>query len=194
MENNVNIKQTIETLLRQIEEMTGMTVNTPKDFSRLRNVIYNRTGQFLSTTTLKRMWGYIDNPVETRKTTLSILSNCLGYNDWDHYCKHKGNPGETDPSTPILGRRLNVMKDLKKGDRLKLTWHPERKCVAEYTGDGNFEVVESEKTRLKPGDTFSCHFVISGHPLYLSELKQDHRDPIGYICGRGEGGVRFEIL
>lgn len=194
MENNVNIKQTIETLLRQLEEMTGMSVNTPKDFSRLRNVIYNRTGQFISTTTLKRIWGYIDNPLETRKTTLSILANCLGYNDWDHYCKHKENIGEVDPSTPILGRRLSVLKDLKNGDLLKLTWHPERKCIAEYTGNGNFKVVESEKTRLKPGDTFSCYFIISGYPLYLSELKQDHKDPIGYICGRGEGGVRFEIL
>lgn len=194
MENNDNKKQTIETLLHQIEEMIGMAIRTPKDFSRLRTVIYNRTGQLISITTLKRIWGYINYPVKTRKTTLSILTNCLGYNDWDHYCKHKENLGEIDPSTPILGRRLSVLKDLKKGDLLKLTWHPERKCIAVYLGDGHFEVVESEKTRLKPGDTFSCHIIISGYPLYLSELKQDHKDPIGYICGRGEGGVRFEIL
>lgn len=194
MEISTNEKKKIEVLTLRIEEMTGMKVRTPKDFSRLRTVIYNRTGQIISTTTLKRIWGYINEPVITRKSTLSILANCLGFNDWDHYYEQFESFGDIDPSTPVLSHRLNVLSDLKKEDLIKLTWHPERICIAKYLGDGNFEVVESEKTRLKPGDTFSCHIVISGYPLYLSELRQGNKEPIGYVCGRGEGGVRFEIL
>lgn len=194
MDNKINNNQTIKDLLNGIEEMTGMDIRTPKDFNRLRTIIYNRTGQIISTTTLKRIWGYLDEPVNTRTSTLSILANCLGYKDWEHYCNQLNGVGTVDPSSPILGRRLNVPSDLKTGDRIKLTWQPQRTCIAAYNGDGHFEVVESENTRLKPGDTFSCHIVISGYPLYLSELRQGKKDPIGYVCGRGEGGVRFEIL
>lgn len=194
MGTNINEEKLIRALITRIEEMAGMKISTPKDFDRLRSVIYNRTGELISSTTLKRIWGYLDEPVVTRKSTWSILANFLGYKDWDNYCKLIETPRESDPSTPILGRQLNVVRDLKEGNRLKITWQPDRTCIAKYLGDARFEIVESEKTRLKPGDTFLCHFIISGHTLYLSDLRSDDREPVGYVCGRGDGGVRFEIL
>lgn len=192
MEKNTKRRE-IEELTRQLEEMTGIKMQTPKDFDRLRVVIFNRTGELLSSTTLKRIWGYINEPLETRTSTLSILANALGYQDWETFEKSLGNPDEETPSTPVLGRKLSVMSELKAGDIVKLTWHPGRKCLVRYLGDGEFEVEESEKTRLQPGDTFFCHIVIAGHPLYLSELKQGGKEPTGYVCGRGSGGISFEV-
>ena len=184
----------IKSLTNHIEDMLGRKVESPKDFNRLSTVIFNRTGYFVSNTTLKRIWGYIDEPVDTRKSTLSILANCLGYQNWEAYCTAVKSQDGTVPSSPLVGRRLNILKELEAGSIVKLTWNPGRKCIAKYSGAGRFEVMESENTRLMPGDTFLCYFIIACYPLYLSELRQGDRDPIGYVCGRGEGGVQFDLL
>lgn len=194
MGKNAEKKRLIESLMRHIEEMLGRKVETPKDFDRLSTIVFNRTGLLVSNTTLKRIWGYIKEPLDTRTSTLSILANCLGYKDWETFSKAVKSQEGTIPSSPLIGRRLNVLKELDPGNFVKLTWHPGRKCIAKYSGDGCFEVIESENTRLKPTDTFLCYFIIACYPLYLSELKQGDKEPIGYICGRGEGGVQFEIL
>lgn len=180
-------------LIQRLEEMTGSKIKTPKDFNRMSTIVFNRTGEMISPTTLKRIWGYIDEPLNTRLSTLSILARSLGYPDFEAFCRSCENSGEVDPSSPVLGRRLNVLSQLEAGDTVKLSWNPERKCIISYLGEGRFEVVESEKTRLKPGDTFYCYLIIAGFPLYLSELRQEDREPSGYVCGRGEGGVQFEV-
>ena len=187
--NDIRIRHLIE----RIEKMAGFHPCHPKEFDRLRTIIYNRTGELLSSTTLKRLWGYLDEPLNTRESTLTILANSLGYSDWKACCHRLDNPEEDDPSSPILGKCLNVINHLKPGDTLTLTWNPERRCLVRYEGDGKFKVVESEKTRLRPDDTFFCHIIIPGYPLYLSELRQGSNPPIGYVCGRGEGGIQFHL-
>ena len=68
-----------------------------------------------------RLWGYWDEGVQTRESTLSILAQFLGYKEWLEYHKNALLPKEQQ-SSPVLSRRLNTVNELRRGDRLRLTW------------------------------------------------------------------------
>lgn len=184
----------IKALKSALEEALGMKVETPRHFDMLRKMVFNRTSEYISTSTLKRIWGYIGFSINTRTTTLSLLARTIGYKDWEDFRKRneKGGGEKKIPSSPKFGRSINVKRDLKTGDTIKLYWNPGRKCTVNYLGNMKFEVLESEKTRLVAGTTFYCHLIVAGHPLYLSEVKIGTGDPCAYMCGKLHGGVQFE--
>lgn len=179
-------------LRNDIERALGRRMKTPKDFEYLRENIYLRNNVLVSPTTLKRFWRYLDNDVETRESTLSILARFLGYVDWDDYCCCSLYPNEQQ-SSPIMSRRLNVAEQLQEGCMLRLTWHPDRICDVEYIGNLTFRVLASTNTRLQVGDTFQCCLIVDGEPLYVDNLVQGGRPPVVYVCGK-KSGVRFEIV
>ena len=94
-------------------------INIPKDFEFLRERIYSRLHVLVSRTTLMRFWGYVDEGVTPRKTTLDILTQFLGYQDWDNYCQNALLPKEQQ-SSPVLSRRLSVAKTLVRCEWLRL--------------------------------------------------------------------------
>ena len=186
----------IESLKAAIEEAAELKVETPKQFINLHQFILKRTGEYLSVTTLKRIWGYLNEPLITRTTTLSILAKAIGFKDWEDFQKRNDPyPTETEiASTEKFGKSIDVVKDLKKGDELILYWYPGRECHVLYLGNMEFEVVSSKNTRLLPGYRFHCHLILSGHPLYLSGVTDGKMEPRAYICGKLHGGVQFERL
>ena len=193
MEKQNSRSQQIETcgqLRSDIETALKKKLQTPKDFDLLSERIYARLHVLISRTTLMRMWGYVDENVKPRKGTLDILSQFLGYQDWDGYCQNSLLPKEQQ-SSPVMARRLSVGKELERGDMLRLTWHPDRVCDVEYQGNLQFRVVASENTRLRADDTFLCSLIIEGEPLYLDNLKQGVHPPVAYVCGK-HSGVWFE--
>lgn len=182
----------IDNLKKEIEAALGQTMRTPKDFDFLRERIYARLHILISRTTLMRLWGYIDEKVEPRRNTLDILTRFLGYSDWEEYHRNASLPKEQQ-SSPVLSRRLSVANSLVSGDRLRLTWQPERVCDIEYLGELRFVVTSSKNTRLHEGDTFECSLIVEGEPLYLDNLIQGNYPPIAYVCGK-KSGVNFEYI
>lgn len=191
-------REDIERLISAVEEAAGFTCTSASHFEKLRDYIYDRTSEYISETTLKRLWGYLNENVSTRKTSLSIIVRALGFADWnDFLARNDIDPSEKMiPSNPNFGDRINVVKDLQKGDRVMLYWYPGRECLVEYTGGIDFKVIESTKTRLSPGDTFSTHLILEGHPLYLSNLVKENKkgESTDYICGKIHGGIFFKKL
>ncbi|MCH5306755.1 MAG: hypothetical protein J1E37_01645 [Prevotella sp.] len=181
-----------EKLCREIETALHRDMQTPKDFEFLRKCIFARQHLLISTTTLKRVWGYLNDSNQPRVGTLDILAQFLGYRNWENYSQG-GITSEQPPSSPVMSRRLNIPECLDQGDRLRLTWQPKRVCDVEYLGDLTFRVIASENTRLREGNTFKCSIIIEGEPLYLDSLQQENRPPIAYICGK-RTGVRFEYI
>ena len=184
--------ETCEQLRSDIETALKKKLQTPKDFEFLRERLYARLHMLVSRTTLMRFWGYINEDVSPRKATLDILTQFLGYQDWDGYCQNSLLPKEQQ-SSPIMSRRLSVANELNKGERLRLTWQPDRVCDIEYLGDLTFKVIASENTRLQPGDTFECSLIVEGEPLYLDNLIQGQKLPTAYVCGK-KAGVLFETI
>lgn len=177
-------------LKNEIETALGREMRTPKDFDYLRECIYSRLQVLISRTTLMRIWGYLDEKVIPRDSTLGILAQFLGYRNWEEF-QQNSSLSEVEGSNPVLSRRLNVTNELALGDCLRLTWQPERVCDIRYLGELRFIVTASEKTRLKKGDTFECSLIVEGEPLYLDNLRQGNHPPIAYICGK-KSGINFE--
>ena len=183
-------------LRTDIETALKKKLQTPKDFEYLRERIYARLHTLVSRTTLMRLWGYVDEEVTPRKGTLDILSKFLGYKDWESFQENTMLPKEQQ-SSPVMSRKLSVNTDLCIGEKLRLTWQPDRVCDVEYLGELSFRVIASENTRIQPGDTFQCSLIVEGEPLYLDNLRKGDgstsAETIAYVCGK-KTGVNFEHL
>ncbi len=73
----------IEKLKEEIIKTVGRTIRTPLDFEWLSEKIFERTSERLSPTTLKRLFGYLNECVKPRNVTLDILARFVGYKDYN---------------------------------------------------------------------------------------------------------------
>lgn len=174
----------INKLCHRVEEAVSLSVKTPKQFEQLAMRIFERTGTLLSTTTLKRLWGYLNEDTNPRKSTLDVLAQCCGWRSFDDFAA--GNVPEIE-SGFVCSQVLNVDKELVPGDVVRLIWAPARVCMIRYLGNSRWVVVDSEGTRLAPGDTFTCPMIVAGEPLYLDNLVHAGMRPGVYVCGRRSG-------
>lgn len=189
---NVHSEEDVAKLREAVERALGRMLHTPKDFEQLSAAIQSRLGVMISRNTLRRLWGTMQDVGQPRRSTLDYVARFLGYSDMRNFSAQAGKEiGDT--SNPVMSRKIHVGTELKKGDRLRLTWLPDRVCDVEYNGSLHFSVINSENTRLKEGDTFLCGLVIEGEPLYLDELQRGNEPGVAYVCGK-KGGVRFEQL
>ena len=188
----------IATLRMDIEREVKRKIRTPYDFEFLAGVIWERLHENLSPTTLKRLWGYIDGADTTRRTTLCLLAQFLGFADWEAYQASLAMRMDIE-SEDFEGEGVHI-NDLQKGDRVEVTWLPNRRCVFRYEGDAHFTVVEAENAKLKVGDTFDAACFIIGKPMYLDNLKSQMSNDklqmtnVSYVAGSKNGLNTVEIV
>ena len=182
----------IKLLLGDIESKLQRGFISPKDFVFLHEVIYSELNERVSVSTLKRLWGYSKYLSSPTNSTLSTLSRLTGYRDWTDYVSHRDSDSHS-VSEQVLNDKITVATDIDEGTRVRLTWDPQRVCDVVYRGDNEFEVIASQNTGVKVGDWFNCSLIVSGEPLWLSNLRRYGKAPTAYVCGK-QGGVRFEIL
>lgn len=191
VKHSLNISDPRCRLIDRLVAAIGRRLLTSVDYQYAAEWITGRTGQYISATTLKRIGGYIDEPVVTRRTTLDLLARALGYKDFEEFCSEAGAP--LPDSDPARGNWLDT-SELKRGAKIELTWYPDRRCIILFLGDDRWEVVEAVATRLKPGQRFRCSHFIAGEPLQIL-LEPSAMTPrqAAYVCGK-ERGVRFIML
>jgi hypothetical protein len=185
-------KEIIDYLKEKIEIVAGRKIYTPRDFDYLAKSIFESTKQMISTTTLKRFWGYIHEKgsQSPRRHTLDLLSVYVGYSDYDMFCKFSK---QVDgPQSGFLFSEYLDAKTLKTGDKVLLKWLPDRKVVVQYIGDCRFKVVEGINCKLNNGDIFRCEHIINGVPLAVSVNSSSVGEAI-YICGK-ISGVQYELV
>lgn len=173
-----------------MEAVANMEVRTAGHFENLSDIVNRRTGILLSPTTLKRLWGYLDEPVSPRRSTLDVLARFCGWSDFDDFST--GNIPEVE-SGNVGSDSILAGENISQGERVRLFWRPSRMCLVEYTGNLDWKVIETEGTRLQPGDTFRCRLIVSGEPLYLDNLIHGGSRPGVYVCGR-KSGITFKLL
>lgn len=177
----------IKALLQHVETCFGHEITTSRHFDALRFDIFKRTGTLLSPTTLKRLWGYLDEPVTPRVHTLDTLCRYAGWADWQTFLRAPQADAESGP----VGRTcIDVKRQLHRGDTLALTWAPDRLCKILYLGNEEFQITDAQNTRLRADDRFRCSHIICDEPLYLNHLTRDSADLGTYVCGR-KSGIRF---
>lgn len=178
-------------LIGRLEKIVGRALSTSADYQYMSDCIATRIGEYISPTTIKRINGYLSEPVKARRSTLNILSRVVGYEGYDDFCAN-AMVSECD-SDPARGNWLDV-SELTRGDRVELTWFPDRRCLICFLGEDLWEVVDSEATRLRAGQRFRCRHIIAGEPLQIL-LEPSALTPrmVGYVCGR-QHGVRFRRI
>ena len=186
----------IATLRMDIEHEVKCKIRTPYDFEFLAGVIWERLHENISPTTLKRLWGYINGADTTRRTTLCLLAQFLGFADWEAYQASLATRSDIE-SAAFEGEGIHI-NDLQQGDRVEVTWQPNRRCVFRYEGDARFVVEAAENAKLHTGDTFDTACFLIGKPMYLdniqkgeSKLQSDKvpstREGYSYVAGSKHG-------
>ena len=86
--NNSDASQAMRNIIAQIESELGWGNGkswSGSDFERLSDLIFDKTGQRISVSTLKRSWGRTSQSVQPSTTTLNILASFLGAESWRDY-------------------------------------------------------------------------------------------------------------
>lgn len=173
-----------------VEKTAGRKMCTPRDFAFLAKSIHDATNETISTTTLKRFWGYLDKSKEYTpfKFTLDALSVYVGYKDWPTFSDQL-NANVKIESAPV---KNNVVysTSLKPGDRMNIIWNPDRNITVRNLGEDLFVVEESINSKLQEGDRFCCGVFIENEALYLSRLTRGEVVLGAYICGK-ENGIKY---
>lgn len=76
----------IERLKDAVVAVFGQTLDAPTDYERLSTDIQKRTGELISVSTLKRLFGYIKPGTIPRPSTLSVLARYVGSAGWSDFC------------------------------------------------------------------------------------------------------------
>ena len=182
----------ISTLRLDIEREVQRKIRTPYDFEFLAGAIWERLHENISPTTLKRLWGYIDGADTTRRTTLCLLSQFLGYADWETFLTALKERTDIE-SAAFEGEGVH-MDELQPGDSLEVTWLPNRHCVFRYDGDARFTIIEAEHSKLQIGDTFETACFLIGQPMYLDNLRHADLPPTAYVAGTRHGLHSVSVL
>lgn len=186
----MNSESTEITKLRKIiEESAGRVMHTPSDFDFLGGDIREKTGEYISPTTLKRTWGgggYLSGVANIRYSTLDILARYAGFKGWDNYLAERKSAARQN--SDIVGGNAVMPSDVPEGGIVEVEWKPDRRCRFRHLGDGKFEVTESVTSHLAPGDTASVTAFLPEEPLILGDLAHKGKTGLTYLCG-AKGGL-----
>ena len=171
----------IEFLLKSVAEKFGGPVASTKDFESLSSKIEEETGQIVSTSTLKRLYGYMSLKPKPRMATLDILSNYIGREGFRNLCV------ELQDSSAFLSVETVESESLKPGQELVISWLPDREVRLRHDLGQDFTVVDCGTSKLRDGDKFSVIEFVKGHPLYISGIKRGGEILPEYVAGRTAG-------
>ena len=84
---------------------------------------------------------------------------------------------------------------MKDGEKIKISWYPQRTLILRHEGDGDlFTVVSSQNSKLEPGMKLHCETFTMNEMLLLRNVKGGTlTESCDYICGK-IGGIEFEML
>lgn len=171
----------LSVLRYDIEQRFSRPIKTPADFAALSEEIQQVTKQYISTSTLKRLWGYVKSKSSHRIVTLNVLAVYLGYDSWQDYRCNKVVESDFLHSNQVLARNLN------SDDVVSFSWSPDRQCQAVRQADRTFRVTQAMNCKLNVGDTFKTLGFFYGEPLYITDLTHDDQTGLTYVCGRIHG-------
>ena len=113
--------QSIDRLRESIEAQVDREMRTPKDFDFLSEKIFEKVHQTVSPTTLKRMWGYLSETATPRLSTLNILSQFIGYDNWDAFCKSESTEEPEEEGEEV---KESIEQKSERQTHNPRRWHP----------------------------------------------------------------------
>ena len=120
-------EQALGQLREAIEKVVDRKMKTPKDFDFLSGCIFETLHQNISATTLKRIWGYLAEPVVPRLSTLNLLAQFVGFENWETFCQQSQSPTptlENEPDQLLLDNTTHQKHSLSTVWRIVLVVFP----------------------------------------------------------------------
>ena len=179
----------LEALVRITNEKLGYEPTTPSEFNDLLRRIQKTTGDSLSLSSIKRLWGYVKYNGDFSQTTLNILARFNGMKDWESFKKSIEREVSVT-NDEDSGFHPDTMVDTgkyKPGDRFELGWNDRKGCEMECVEHMRFRVVKSHNIKLKEGDIVTLHTLCIGHPIYVSDIQRGDLHFASYIGARKSG-------
>ena len=80
-------KPEIAELLLLVEKKYSKVLRTTTDFDMFSLYLKREQNELISTSTLKRLWGYVNDLHQPRKQTLDVLARFLEFDNFDLFCE-----------------------------------------------------------------------------------------------------------
>lgn len=185
-------KPEITELLHWVEHTYGKPLHTTTDFEEFSLALKRKGLGEISSSTLKRLWGYVADKHQPRMTTLDLLSQYVGHHHFQAFCQWLKKSTAYNSSF-FSAQQLNATQ-LRTGQEVEIGWAPNRYLRLRYEGDSQFQVVEARESKLQAGDRFETACFLLGQPLSLGYvLRQGQRTP-PFIAGRNGGLTLLNCL
>jgi hypothetical protein len=184
-------KPEITELLRLVQEKYKKALNTTTDFEVFSLHLKDCGIGMISSSTLKRMWGYVNDIHNPRIMTLDLLSKYIGYDDFNSFCTYLKKSIVYNSS--FFTAEKIATADLQKGTELLVGWAPNRVLHLIYEGDSTYRVISSEQSKMLPGDRFETSGFLKGQPLSLPYILRGTIRTSPFIAGRNGGLTILKI-
>lgn len=186
----MTLEEQIQELKIRVEKAANRIPSTPKDFLFMSETIRLKTQENISKTTLMRIWSYIKEDSKTRSTSLNILSRFLNFRDFyafQEYLENYNEESQQELAPHVRTTQLNL------GQFVEFKWNPNKRMVAEYIREDEFEVKISENSKLKVGSLFSCSLFVQGQPLHIFDVRYQSEFYDCYVIGQHTGLTELKV-
>ena len=167
----------------EIERVFGQPLKYPADCQRLALSVRDTLNETIGVTTLKRLFGFVSDVIEPRRSTLDILAKYCGFDDYEEMKKAVSGAGDSDFEKEPDIKASSLLKDSIVG----FQYLPDRKVKLRYLGESEFEVLLSENSSLKEGDVITVSSFLENSPLIVSKVMRDSSDLGRYTAGKASG-------
>lgn len=178
-------KAEIQELKSLVEKRFGHRLCTTNDFESLSALLLTEIKTPVSTSTLKRIWQYVNDEHAPRMSTLDILARYVGHTDFVAFCRWR-KEGAGQSSAFFSAERI-VAADLSIGDEVEIGWAPNRLVRLCHKGEGIFEVVSVHESKLMVGDRLPVVSFILGEPLSVPYIIRNGENTLPFVAGKNGG-------
>lgn len=184
----MNEKAVLDKMKTLVLQKLKHTLDSPSDFDYLSLQIYKVTGESVSSTTLKRIFGYIPSNNTPRRSSLSIIARYLGFSGWSAYAER------VNVNSGFFSDDVVLPCELLQGDKVKLEWAPDRVVLLEALGDEHFRVIKSLNSQLQMGDLLEIPIFMLHQPLLVKSVMRDGENYGQYTAGINGGLSKLEVV
>lgn len=185
-------KPEIVELLKRVEQKYSKGLNTTTDFEEFSLHLKALNIGDVSASTMKRLFGYVNDMHTPRMFTLNVLSHYIGFLDFAAFCADL----KTSPiyNSSFFSADQILTKELKEGDKVEIGWAPNRYVLLLFKGNMLYEVIESKQSKLLTGDCFEVVSFQKGQPMMLPFVLRDNQRTPPFIAGRNGGLTILNVL
>jgi len=176
-------------LKNRIEIRFGKPIRYSKDCDALATSISKHCGEKISATTIMRLFSLMKSDSKPRLFTLDLIAQYAGFESWDaaindgHLCEN-----------PSLDKSENlIISTLHINQIINIKYSPDRALKLAYLGNMDFEVKQSQNSKLQIGDIIKVLRLESTYPFVCENVRRKGKDLGEYVGGKEDGIQQVSI-